>query len=443
MVKKEQMILVLIFLIALSMHIMALVHLPIQYGVLKVDAQQYDDLAVNLLSGKGYFTQGTGFLTRSWKPPVYPLFLAGIYSVFGHHYLAVRIIQSIIGALLCVLIFFIGKTIFNRKVGLLSAFILAFYPPYTFNYLCGPTTLFSETFVTFLLALTVLLVAKGLLLEFSPMDYLLTGILMGLLALTRSFFALFPFILLALVFYKNKYALIFTVKKMLPLLIGFILVILPWIVRNYFVYKAFVPFTTQGGYVLLGGNNPYANGGGLTSFDKLFTPEEADKLSKMSEVEKDNFCREYAKTYMLQNYKKLPKLFFKKLLVQWDVFDTIYDSGGRIIGRKYNIWYGIILMLCLFGIAMAIRSKMNMVSFLIILLFAYFSIMAIIFHGDPRFRYPAEAFMIIFASFGVFSIRNAIRNKMLAYATIGVIIAINLLFYFYSDLILSWVRRII
>jgi hypothetical protein len=92
---------------------------------------------------------------------------------------------------------------------------------------------------------------------------------------------------------------------------------------------------------------------------------------------------------------------------------------------------------------MASVAGVNLAGLLIILLFAYFSVMAMIFHGDPRFRYPAEAFMVVFAGYGVFAVRKAIKNKSAAYLAIGIIIAANFLFYLYSDLILNWVRRII
>ena len=53
--------------------------------------------------------------TGTWKPegpffraPLYPIFLAAIYRLVGHDYLAARMVQAIVGALSCVLTYAIG-----------------------------------------------------------------------------------------------------------------------------------------------------------------------------------------------------------------------------------------------------------------------------------------------------------------------------------------------
>ena len=91
------------------------------------DALLYSNIALNFLQGKGFIQtiRPYEFIT----PPLYPLFLSFIYLIFGkENYLAAVIIQSLFGASTCVLIYLIGRKIFNTGVGILSSLYFAIYP---------------------------------------------------------------------------------------------------------------------------------------------------------------------------------------------------------------------------------------------------------------------------------------------------------------------------
>ena len=47
------------------------------------DTSDYDEIAINLLLGKGFVATGNwfGFELRSWRPPLYPMFLASLYGL--------------------------------------------------------------------------------------------------------------------------------------------------------------------------------------------------------------------------------------------------------------------------------------------------------------------------------------------------------------------------
>lgn len=61
------------------------------------------------------------------NPPGYPLFLAVIYWLTGGSYLAVRWVQIFIGLLNILLVYLLGKNLFDYKAGLFSAFGMATY----------------------------------------------------------------------------------------------------------------------------------------------------------------------------------------------------------------------------------------------------------------------------------------------------------------------------
>jgi len=431
----EKKIILLIFLAALVLRLIPVIPFASASSELLADAGEYDKLAMNLISGRGFVNSDTGLAT-STRVPIYPMFLAFIYFLFGHSYFAVRVIQCILSASVCVIIFYIGKIAFDRKVGLLSAIILACYQPYIlYSYYGGSAFLLSENLFIFLLSIFLLFAMKNYFVMPGIKNSLILGALMGLLMLTRPIFAPFPIFLFFLLWYKNTFFQ--AAKRMLFVLAFLILTLSPWIVRNYFVHNAFIPFSTQGGFSLYTANNPLASGGGLTNLNDLHTEEELAKFNRMPEVQRDKIYRSYAKEFLFKNYRKIPKLFLKKLLAMWDPFDTNY---GLEVERKYNIWYSIIFIFALFGIVKTLKSKMSINSLSLVILFPYFSFSALIFAGEPRYRYPIEVYLIIFASVGVFAILNRYRRKMLPSLLICFIVGVNLLCYVYSDSLLKSVR---
>lgn len=436
----ENTILTLIFILCLALRIFAVLNLPEQHRIPLADAADYDNLAVNLLSGKGFIDPETN-LPSSFRMPLYPLFLAFIYLIFGiRNFLAVRLIQCIMGALLSIVVFHIGKILFSKKIGFLAAFLFAFYRPYIFySFYGGPAFLLSENLFTLLLGAAVLFLVKEFFENFNLKNSIIMGILTALIILTRPIFAPFPLLLFALMVYKKRYSFPVALKKFLPLCITIAIVISPWTIRNCFVNKQFVPFSTEGGFALFSGNNPYVKGGGHTNPQELLPQEQRDKLRKMPEAQRDKALAGFAKEFIFKNYKKIPELSFKKLLVMWDIFGTDYSRAGA--PRKYNICYAIVLMFSLVGIARAVMANFNIGSLLLISLFYYFSLFAIIFAGDPRIRYPVEPYLIIFSSAGIFTIYEAFKKKFLAYIAIGSIIGLNFILYLYSDSVLGWIRR--
>lgn len=88
----------------------------------------YSPAAVSMLEGRGYTVKGS-FLTA--YPPVFPLFLAGIYKVTGHSGTG-NIFYPYAAALLmsfsCAFIYLIARVSFSVRAALLAAALAAGYP---------------------------------------------------------------------------------------------------------------------------------------------------------------------------------------------------------------------------------------------------------------------------------------------------------------------------
>lgn len=88
------------------------------------DASYYDRVAVNVLEGEGFTDKGD---YQSTMAPGYPLFLAGIYYIFGHNLDVVRVIQGTLFVGIALFSYFLSKGIFNEKIARMAGILTALY----------------------------------------------------------------------------------------------------------------------------------------------------------------------------------------------------------------------------------------------------------------------------------------------------------------------------
>jgi len=97
-----------------------------QFHVPVLDEASYDAQAVGILEGR--WPAGKVF----YQDPLYPYFLAFMYHTLGRNLAAVKVVQVILGALVVLLIFGIGRRAFGPGTGLAAAVIVALYRPLYF-----------------------------------------------------------------------------------------------------------------------------------------------------------------------------------------------------------------------------------------------------------------------------------------------------------------------
>ncbi len=213
-----------------------------------VDAQAYNRLAIVIVEQGEYLTpQGKPF---SLRPPLYPAFVAGVYSVFGlENYAAVRMIQALLGLGTVVLVYVLGAEVYSRRVGLWASGWCAFYPSFLgFNNL-----LLSETlFTLFVAAITVvtLIAIKRRSMTLMPV----LGVLLGLGALVRSILWLCgPLIAIYLILvwggrWRTRVAATFIMMTC------FLATIAPWAYRNTQHQRTLTIIDCMGGRNAMMGN---------------------------------------------------------------------------------------------------------------------------------------------------------------------------------------------
>ena len=223
----------------------------LQMRVPILDARFYDEMARDIAAG--HIIRKEAF----FMGPLYPYFMAFVYSVFGKSLLLKGLIQIAGGSLTVVLTYLIGSRVFRPSVGMLGALMLALYGTATF-YEGQMLMMWLGTLLNMLL-LFVLLRASA-----SPrrdtLRFALAGALLGLSALARvNILILLPVILVWILFVdSNREGRRFI--RAAALVAGAFAAILPATVHNYAASRDFVPITYNGGVNFYIGNNAEATG---------------------------------------------------------------------------------------------------------------------------------------------------------------------------------------
>lgn len=351
------------------------------------DGEEYDAIARSLAAGTGFEVDHA---PNTFRPPGYPFFLAAIYAFGGHSYPAVKIVQSVIGALTCVFVLLIGTRLFSQRVGVLAASIAAAYP-----FLVVYTGfLLSETFFVFLSS--VFLYALVRFREACRARWAaFAGFVLGLMNLTRPMTLLLPVLLLfwAWIEFGDKRRSLVAVGIMVAVMMA---PIAPWTVRNYVVTNSFIPISSHMWAGLYAGNNP-----------AILRDPDAIGGSMQPEGVKD--YRAAYLSFMSHALRHEPlellRLEGHKLKRFWSVFPKTSERD-----RLVSVFsYGLLLPFFIVGMYLSLRGRQKPW-----ILFAWmlnFCFVTLITHGSTRFRLPVEPAVILFASLALERLWMRLRSE--------------------------------
>lgn len=391
-----------IFLIFLLPFVIRLVALYLLMDTPRGDAADYENIALNIIKGNGFVSTRMGLY--SYRPPLYPLFLACIFSIFTHSYLILGIFQAIIASITCVLVFRIGEYIFDEKTGLISSIIVASYPTLVFY----STQLLSETLFILILYLFIYVFYTVTDEPKRIYKWPLLGVLLGLGSLCRPVIFPFLFFLIPFCFFSREMNL----RKWI-LVMGFcLLTIAPWTIRNYRVHGELVLLTTYGGANLWMGNYSGATGyvGGPKNINELV------RGKQVAEVEKDKEFYRKGLNYIVDNPLDVVILSLKKLCLFWSPF--VKEHIGPKYIRERNIDYKTLIGLSFLFVAVFAVIGLFPVSGvwkqskLLLMLLIYFSLVSMIFYVSLRYRQPILPIISLFAGRGVGFSLSRVRNRV-------------------------------
>ena len=376
-------------------------------GLFGPDAPSYDDLARGLLAGRGLqkedyphlFTDGTPSLTvRSFRPPLLPIVLAGIYAVAGHHTVAARVVMALLGAGTCVVVCRIGRRAFDARTGTVAGLLTAVYPK--FVYYAG--ALVTETLCTLLLAAAVWMLLAAADDERAWWRWAVAGVALALAALTRSSLLAFPALaaLWVLIVRPRKAR---AVAEAALLVAAFAAAMAPWWIRNYSVHGRFVAATTEGGYTFWVTNNPRADGSG-----HCFWPDPPGGFDGLSEAEIDREFYRRGLDWVQVNPRHFLRLSANKFLRFWRPWPHADEPAvGLLAAVVAGATFIPVLLLALWGDLVSSRRWRR--TLLFDMIFLYYTALHMVFMAITRYRLPIEPYLIVLAAWGILHVRRTGR----------------------------------
>jgi 4-amino-4-deoxy-L-arabinose transferase-like glycosyltransferase len=390
-----------------------------------------------LVTGHGYANPFNGLTgPTAWVPPLYPLLIAGVFKVFGVYTAlsawTILTLNSVFSAATAVFIYHIANRCYGRKVALWSAWIWALYPAamqYAVRWIWEMSL--SCMLLTAAIALAVRM--RGIsphergpvrggpgitpherdpetddLLGEEPhqttKQWLLFGLLWGLIGLSNS-------ALLLLLPACGLWILLGSPTKAVWLRavasgLVFIAVVSPWMIRNYRVFHAFVPFRSNFGAELYMANNPESNG--LPWGKTVNGIYQVRSYTEMGEVRYTRQQGALAKQWIKQHPKRFAELSLLRFYCFWSTDPHSATKHWFLLFIR-NVNYCVPNILALLGLALALRRRkpaawLFLWAF-ILLPFTYYFVTA-----EARFRHPLEPLIVILSVFLIRSARPLARS---------------------------------
>lgn len=360
------------------------------------DMEDYDRAAVNFLIGRG-LAMSTEYV--AYRPPGYPLFLAGMYTLFGHSLTLVRLIQSLLSSGSCVLLYLLARDLLSSSklrgvrvwVPLVLGIGLALYETHIFL----SSILLTETFYVFLLLLFSYLSCSRF--SRSRWAYLIRPMCLGVLALIRPVGAAYlPALMYADFRAAPSRSPSVLLRSFILTIALFLLPIVPWIVRNAVVLNAFVPLSTNAGVNFYIGHHPGY------SYWSTGQKEKIRAVTDLNEVEENRLFFRIGLTYIFQHPfqtvidtgKKFVYLF-RPGIPPWPMRDRGYDLVLPYFSFFYFLlirWNWIFLAVLPIGMVWSWIVLPGSRPLVILALCHIF--VTICFFARSRFRVPLEPFFL-------------------------------------------------
>jgi tetratricopeptide (TPR) repeat protein len=324
--------------------------------------------------------------------------MAGVFAIFGPSMPAMRGVQFVVGALGCVLVFWIGRAVFGTPVGIIAGIMAGLCPIGIFY--DGKLVRASLAAETNLVLLATLLLAH----RFRRTGWwILSGLCFGLCLLVRPNIALFGpllFFWIWVTFRKDGGYPVF--RKIAAVLAGTVAVIALLVVRNVAADAPPLSIDAQGPYVFYIGNAADAEGVGYVLPDSYH------------DAPKDRLIQE-AVTSALQNPGAFLRLYARKAVGILNGYE--YPNNMNFYMFQRFSWIlknpllglALLLPLGLLGAVLSVSRSRESLLLSLFLVSGLFSVL--IFYVISRFRYPIVPLLYIFSAYSVVWVADAIKRR--------------------------------
>lgn len=394
-----------------------------------------------------------------FRAPLYAYLLGAKFFLLGDDFLTTKLLQHFVGAITAVLIFVMSFLLFgggfilskNNSTTMaisanqqeikpspalisasISAIIYALYAPVIF-FEGELLDIFLSLFFYPLIIYTLL---YGKQCGWRSSNIFLTGLMVGLAAISRPNVLVFiPFIILYIFYHlyqNNSKGAIFRLS--LILLLGIVLPILPVTLHNAIVGHCFVPISSYGGINFYIGNTSTADGftpkttrqyvvtGEYQDSVELFARKEAALLLgyEPRATEINAYWRYRVWQEIAESPKRFVLLMWKKNILFWNAYEIKNNKSLYVVTEftplLRSIWFvfnfGTVIPLALAGLIMALifERKYRVDILFVSLLALSFCFSVILFFVSFRHRLPVVTLLIPFAGYGLFFLLTAIHQ---------------------------------
>lgn len=371
-------------------------------------------LTFALVSGHGYSFPFPNFVATAWLAPVYVWILTLGNLLFpknGDMVILFGLVLNILfSALTCYPIFTLGEKVAGKRIGLIAAWTWVFLPiailmPIAFTW--------DQSLAALLMA--QLFVFSYTLAETSSLwSWCGYGLLWGVAALTNpALFILAPCfgIWFWLGHRKMQPA---TTRPLALATLACILVLLPWMVRNWYRLGGFTFVKSNFGVELWLGNNPEVKSVWTPMRSPLFNSQELERMVSSGELNYSHGKELEALAFIKSHPATFARHAFNRFLDNWTAY---YDSKTD----SYIEPMGIRPLYILFSALFAIAALVGIITLMardwwqwlpLACAVVIFPIPYYITHTSQRYRHPIDPILTVLAVFGLSRIRELLREPV-------------------------------
>ena len=299
-----------VFILSFAIKLIYVLNIPLEPIQ---DFETLYNVAVNLYEGKGFTLNGYEWGFQSYG---YPLILSLFFRLIGSSTVfTAKIFNVIISMGTLIIFYFIFNKVFAKKsVVYISYVIMAFLPNnIIYNNVTG-TEILSVCLLSLIILMNFHMTVKN-----RNLNLIFQGIICGLLSLVKPFFMAYPIVIIFIYFIKEKKLKLLLTFSLL-LLSGFMIVLIPSIVKNYKQFNDFIPISYNGGFTLyINNNSQNTRGSWMNAFKVDATDEFKEKLKAVGYDVTEN--AEIEKQQNLRNHKA--STVYQQEAVKWIINNPI------------------------------------------------------------------------------------------------------------------------
>ncbi|MBU0621572.1 MAG: glycosyltransferase family 39 protein [Gammaproteobacteria bacterium] len=361
------------------------------------DSNAYDVFAQNIAAGQG-FSWKSGELTAYWAvgtPAVYAL----IYSIFGHTYVPIVVLNIIVGLGTVALAMSLARRWLGPVPAVLTGWILAIWP-----LMIQFTTILASEMLFNFCVLAAFWVAT-----MPGWKWLPRAVAAGVILAAAVYIRPIALLLAPVIYFQEaviQRRLIRAGAACAVSCVVMIALILPWSLRNLEVFDRFVLVSTNAGTNFWMGNNPETTGS--------YMPEPETGI--VNEAERDIYLKHKAWEYIGQEPLAFVSRTLKKavLLHDRESIGVVWNEKGleQSFGRLVllplklisNIYWWLMLACAGYALILLLRQRtwLELLTLPPLIVWAYYAAVHSITVVGDRYHIPSDPFIAMLGAYAIF-----------------------------------------